>query len=131
MKYYFKLIRWPNLLIIALTMYVIRFGIIEPVLDFNSLQLQLSEIVFLILVMSTMMIAAGGYAINDYFDRLIDQENKPDEVIVETHICRRKVMTVHNLTTFIGILLGAYVSWFIGHIMFAIIFIMISGLLWF
>ena len=40
------------------------------------------ENVVLVLVLSTLFIAAGGYVINDYFDVKIDQINKPNEVFV-------------------------------------------------
>ncbi len=131
MKFYLKLIRWPNLLIIIITMLLIRYGVIFPFLKIHGFQFQLSLINFIILILSTVFIAAGGYVINDYFDRRIDMTNKPNQVIVGTHIERRKVMSLHNILTAIGLALGFYLSYDIGQESFAFVFIIISGALWF
>ncbi len=131
MKFYLKLIRWPNLLIIIFTMLLIRYGVIFPFLKIHGFQLQLSLINFILLVLSTVFIAAGGYVINDYFDRRIDMTNKPNQVIVGTHIERRKVMSLHNILTATGLALGFYLSYDIGQESFAFVFIIISGALWF
>lgn len=131
MKFYLKLIRWPNLLIILLTMLLIRYGVIFPFLKIYGFEFQLSLLNFGILVFATILIAAGGYVINDYFDRKIDMTNKPDEVVVGTHIERRKVMSLHNTLTVLGLALGFYLSYYLGYGSFAFIFVIISGALWF
>ena len=67
---FIKLIRLPNLLIIVLTQYAIRFGIIYPIVYSVSgnlgFELQMTELDFFLLCLSTAMIAAAGYIINDY-----------------------------------------------------------------
>lgn len=131
MKFYLKLIRWPNLMIIILTMLAIRYGVVYPFLKLYHFEFQLGDINFILLVLSTLLIAAGGYVINDYFDRRIDMTNKPEKVIVGTHIERRKVMSLHNTLTVIGLAFGFYLSYTIGRSSFAFIFVIISGALWF
>ena len=68
---FIKLIRLPNLLIIVLTQYAIRFGIIYSIVYSVSgnlgFELQMTELDFFLLCLSTAMIAAAGYIINDYF----------------------------------------------------------------
>tara|TARA_R110001583_G_scaffold33438_2_gene112882 strand:- start:18310 stop:19263 length:954 start_codon:yes stop_codon:yes gene_type:complete len=125
-----KLIRLPNLIIIALTQYVMRYFIVQPILAINRIKLQLSDIDFAILVMATLFIAAGGYIINDYFDAKADRLNKRD-VIVGRKISRRISQFLHQLFNFIGLVLGGYVSYKIGHWQFVLIFFMAGGLLWF
>jgi len=125
-----KLIRFPNLIIIALTQYVMRYFIIQPILAINEIQLQLSDLNFAILVMATLFIAAGGYIINDYFDCKADRLNKRD-VIVGRRISRRISLMLHQIFSFIGLLLGGYVSYKVGHWQFVLIFFMAGGLLWF
>jgi 4-hydroxybenzoate polyprenyltransferase len=39
--------------------------------------------------LSSVLIAAAGYIINDYFDLNIDRVNKPDKLVVEKYIRRR------------------------------------------
>ena len=131
MKFYFKLIRWPNLLIIVLTMLLTRYGIMYSFLKIHKFEFILSDINFAILVLSTVLIAAGGYVINDYFDRRIDMTNKPSKVLVGTHIERRKAMSLHNVFTALGLALGFYLSYSVNQESFAFVFIIISGALWF
>lgn len=125
-----KLIRLPNLIIIALTQYVMRYFIIQPILAINRIQLQLSDLNFAILVMATLFVAAGGHIINDYFDSKADRLNKRD-VIVGRKISRRISLMLHQSFSFIGVVLGGYVSYKVGHWQFVLIFFMAGGLLWF
>ena len=47
-----------------------------------------NEIDFFLLVFSTILIAAGGNIINDYFDVKADRINKPEKLILTKHIKR-------------------------------------------
>jgi 4-hydroxybenzoate polyprenyltransferase len=98
-----RLIRWVNLLIIAATMYSIRLflytyeqiysnEIPEPLLGRNGESLD-----FFLLVVSTVMIAAAGNVINDYFDIRVDRINKPDRVIVGKSVKRRWAIIIHSV----------------------------------
>jgi len=131
MKKFIKLIRLPNLAIIALVMYAMRYGVIYPFLTLNGFEIQFSEILFLGLVFATILIAAGGYAINDYEDRKIDAKNNPDKVTDENQICSRKMLKAYNYLTIGGITIGGIVSYFSGNFMFSTIFVLVAGLLWF
>jgi len=139
---FIKLIRLPNLIIVALTQYFMRFLIIKPMLGHFSmktsgiyqmyeLELQMSELDFFLLVMATVLLTAAGYVINDYFDRRIDQINKPDKVVVGKTINRRTAMTLHWVFNVIGVVLGFYVSWKIGIYKLGFIFLIITGILWY
>ncbi|MCY1633335.1 UbiA family prenyltransferase [Marinifilum sp. D737] len=130
MSNFLKLIRFPNLLIIALVQYVMRYFIIEPILGINRIKLQFSDVDFAILVLATVTMAAAGYIINDYFDTKADRFNKKD-VIVGRKITRRVALAMHQVLTGISILLGGYVSYSVGHWQFVFIFFMAGGLLWF
>ena len=63
---FIKLIRLPNLLIIAFTQYAIRFAVVGSFLGISGFELLMSELDFFLLSLSTVMIAAAGYIINDY-----------------------------------------------------------------
>ncbi len=130
-KHLFRLIRYKNLIIIALTMYAIRYGIIYPFLHSIGYTMQFSETNFLLLVLATVSIAAAGYAINDYFDIRSDMSNHPESVIVGTKIPRRTALTINNIFNFIGVVLGFYVSYQIHLTKLGFVFLIISGLLWF
>jgi len=128
---FLRKIRWTNLIIIIFTMYAMRFLVVKH----NGLLLQLNEWYFLILVLATVFIAAGGYIINDYFDKKIDQLNNPiqkeGETDEEETFCCRKALRFYNLFTISGVVLGVGVSLLINQYMFGGIFLLVAGLLWF
>lgn len=131
MIHFLKLIRFPNLLVVALTQYLMRFCIIYPILRMNNFDLQFSELDFFLLVMSTVLITAAGYIINDYFDTKTDLLNRPDTVIVGSRISRRVAMTLHTIFNVIGVALGVYISYKVGFIGLGSIFFITAVLLWF
>ena len=143
MKAFFKLIRVQNLLIIAVTQYLMRWSIIYPlvnnlsvvsnekVIHFKDFGLQFNEFYFALLVLSTMLITGAGYVINDYFDIKTDVFNRPDNVIVGRKISRRFAMLIHIVMNFMGVTLGILISFLIHLPTLAVIFLIIPGLLWF
>jgi 4-hydroxybenzoate polyprenyltransferase len=62
------------------------------------------------ITLSTVLIAAAGYIINDYFDVKIDLINKPDEVIIGRVIKRRWAIIIHQTLNVLGVLIGFAVS---------------------
>ncbi|MGQ1910471.1 UbiA family prenyltransferase [Marinifilum sp. RC60d5] len=130
MNKYLKLVRFPNLIIIAFIQIVMRYFIVEPILGINRIKLQFSDINFAILVLATVYMAAAGYIINDYFDTKADRFNKKD-VVVGRLVKRRIALLMHQIFMGISILLGGYISYKIGHWQFVLIFFMAGGLLWF
>ena len=138
---FLKLIRAQNLIIVALTMVLMRYAIIEPILGLlpyiavgasvpEVMQLQFRLVDFIILMFSTLAITAAGYVINDYFDIRTDLVNR-GKVIVGTKIARRRAMMWHNIFNGLGIVGGFYVSYRIGFLWLGIFFLLISGLLYF
>ena len=119
------------LVVIALTQYAIRFGIIYPFLQQAELDLYLSEGIFAALVLATVLIAAAGYIINDYFDIKLDYLNKPRQMIVGKSISRRYAMFWHIVLNAIGLSLAGYVAYTIGHPMLILFQLVSAALLWF
>ena len=128
---FLKLIRYKNLLIIVLTQYLMRWCVMYSFERTINHHLHFSEFNFFLLVMATVCIAAAGYAINDYFDVKVDMENHPDTVVVGTKISRFNAMTINNVLNLIGVALGFWVSYSIGFYKLGLVFILISGGLWF
>jgi 4-hydroxybenzoate polyprenyltransferase len=127
----FRLIRFPNLVIIAATQYAMRYLIMEPLLPSDTYTLQFGDIQFFLLVLSTIFIAAAGYIINDYFDTQADMINKPARVVVGVKISRRVAMTLHALLNIIGVGIGIYLAFYIKLPSLAFVFLIATGLLWF
>lgn len=135
---FIKLIRLPNLLIIVLTQYAIRYGIISTIIfnfsggqDIPGVELKMSNFDFFLLSLSTVMIAAAGYIINDYFDVKIDRVNRPDKIIVGKHIKRRVAMGAHIVISSIAILIGAYLAYKVGNWKLIFIQVLSTGALWY
>jgi 4-hydroxybenzoate polyprenyltransferase len=108
-----------------------RWSIIKPILEVYNFKLQFSELNFLFLVLATVFITAAGYVINDYFDTKTDLVNRPDTVIVGRVLNRRWAILLHVILNTIGISLGVYISFYIGIPLLAIVFVLITGILWF
>lgn len=109
---FFQLIRWPNLVFIVLTQvlfyFVVFYSILEPGNDdylFDRTGL------FFLLIAASVLIAAAGYIINDYFDVPLDVVNKPGRVIVTRIMNRRWAMLLHMLFSLAGICISLYVSY--------------------
>ena len=110
---FFRLIRWPNLVFILLTQNLFYYFILLPCFAGQQpvYPVVLRPILFYLLAFSSVLIAAAGYIINDYFDLNIDRVNKPDRLVVERLIKRRWTILWHWILSGLGVLLGLYVSW--------------------
>lgn len=135
---FIKLIRFPNLIIIVLTQYAIRFGVVSPIIynfsggqDIQGVGLKMTEIDFFLLSLSTVMIAAAGYIINDYFDVKVDRVNRPNKIIVGKFIKRRIAMGAHLVINAIAILIGAYLAYQLENWNLVFIQILSAGALWY
>ena len=126
---FLKLIRWPNLFFIALTQSLFYFCVFENLL--LSSGFPHSHQLFFLLVSASVVIAAAGYIINDYFDLQIDTINKPQKVVVDKIVKRRWAIMWHWLLSGLGILLSIYVSYRIGNWVIAVANICCVVLLWF
>lgn len=127
----FSLLRFPNLLIIAFTQYSMRYLLMEPLLPSDTFELQFGDLQFALLVFSTMLIAAAGYIINDYFDTRADLINKPARVVVGVTISRKVAMILHMILNIIGVGIGIYLAFYVGLPSLSLVFVLSTGLLWF
>jgi 4-hydroxybenzoate polyprenyltransferase len=130
MMVYLKLFRWPNLLMVALIQVLFRYGIIDPILRSEGIELALSHADFALLVLATVLITAAGYAINDYFDLRTDRINKPHRIILGRQISRRKAIFFHSLFNILAVVTGAWLAYRSGYWPMVFVFIIIPTLLW-
>ena len=83
-----RIFRPLNLFMIALIFFLVRYCIIMPafITEYNNtgqFPTHMTKLEFSVLLFATLMIAAGGYIINDVFDIHIDAVNKPGKNIIE------------------------------------------------
>lgn len=105
--YFLQLIRYQNLIIILLTLFFAKYFLISPTSD------QLSPN-WLFLSSSTLLVAAGGYLINDFYDIAIDMVNKPDKVLIDKVFTQKYIWRVYFAFNALALFLGFLVSAYIG-----------------
>src|ERR1043166_4490459 len=110
-----RLIRFPNLLMIALVQILVRYCIIMPayLAEYHAVGVfpkHQSLADFSLLVISTVLIAAAGYIINDVFDIHTDAINKPGKNIIGTKITAERGKRLFFILSICGVLLAVYIA---------------------
>ncbi len=123
---YLKLIRYQNLLLLAFMQLVFCFGFLKM----QKIDLSLANWQFILLVLSTICIAAGGYIINNIMDQDSDLENKPNDVVVGKSISETLSYNLYVGFTLTGVGIGYYLSSVIMRPGFVVIFILAAVLLY-
>lgn len=113
---FLKLTRFWNLLIIATAQYFTAFFLVG--------HSTLRDYQLFLLTASTVIVAAGGYIINDYYDVKIDLINKPGRVVIGKKVARRYALLFHSVLSITGTLIGFFLSWQIGVINFLSAFLL-------
>lgn len=127
MSPFIKLIRYQNLLMLAFMQLVFRFGFFK----FQNIPLALNDWQYGLLVLSTVLLAAGGYVINNILDQETDSINKPNNVIVGNSISETKAYNIYVALNCVGVGIGFYLSNVIEKPGFASVFILIAASLYF
>lgn len=123
---FFKLIRYQNLLLLAFMQLLFRYAFLK----WQNVPLSLADWQYILLVLSTVLIAAGGYVINDIFDQNTDADNKPDRVIIGNKISEAAAYNIYVALNITGVGIGFYLSNVIMKPGFATVFILIAALLY-
>jgi len=105
---FLSLVRWYNLLVVALAQYMAAYFILHDNPPFAAvlLDLKLHGV-----VASTGLVIAGGYLINAFYDIEKDLANRPQEVIMGRIIGKTEAMRAWLLINFVGMLLSALLKW--------------------
>ncbi|MCO5248319.1 MAG: geranylgeranylglycerol-phosphate geranylgeranyltransferase [Chitinophagales bacterium] len=105
MIHYLKLVRPVNLVVLALTMILFRYCIIDvEIYKFFDFKPYMSDWSFYILLFTTLVIAAGGYVINDIFDVDTDQVNRPEKMLIDTQIESSSAFTFYKILSAMGVI---------------------------
>ncbi len=102
---FLRVSRIPNLIVIAFAQALV----VVFILNQHILDLRLA-----LVIVSTLMVAAAGYLINDYYDQKIDMINRPEKVVVGISLKRRRALLIHSGLNLAAIFLGFYVDIFVG-----------------
>ena len=130
MIHFFKLIRWKNLLMIALVQYLIKYALLLPFEESHGVATTLNSFNFALLVISSLFIAAAGYIINDINDIETDKVNKPSKVIINKRISEKNAFIFFMLLNITGVGIGFYLANTVGKSQLFILFFACSALLY-
>ena len=95
---------------IAITQMLFIYSIVHPVFGKAGVSPNIFGHYTFLLILSSVLVAAGGYIINDYFDLDIDTVNKPEKLVVDRVIIRRIVIVWHIVLSLIAVAIGFYID---------------------
>lgn len=135
----------------ALVQVLMQFCVVNPILKNHGAEALLGADVFALLLVSTLLIAAGGFVINDYYDMKIDEFNRPLTRIVGKELSRKQTMFFY-LSLSVAALVASVALWIVFSLKiyhtgdsfekslfdilldtrnFFVVFVVMFGLLWF
>ena len=91
----FRLIRLPNLIIVAVTQALIYYQLLHKTFRNYSLTSSFNSFEFVLFVIATILITASGYIINDIYDIETDKINKPDKRIIQVHLSESNAWKIY------------------------------------
>ncbi|WP_428232953.1 geranylgeranylglycerol-phosphate geranylgeranyltransferase [Flavobacterium sp.] len=124
---FLKLIRYQNLLMLAFMQLLFRYAFLKQ----QNIPLALSDWQYGLLVLSTVLLAAAGYVINNIHDVATDTINKPEDVVIGKGISETAGYNIYVALNVTGVALGFILSNIISKPGFASLFILIATLLYF
>jgi 4-hydroxybenzoate polyprenyltransferase len=122
LRAFIRLVRFGNLVMIGFSQYLIKIFFIDNSVE--SFWEHFTDISFFLLSASTILVAAAGYIVNDYYDIKIDLINKPEQVVVGNVIQRRTALFTNFILNALAVLIGWYLSWKIALVNLACIFLL-------
>jgi len=123
---FLKLIRYQNLIMLALMQLIFRYGFLR----YQDVYLFLNNLQFGLLVVATVLIAGAGYIINDIMDQETDADNKPERITIGKGISEAMGYNLYFVMNVTGVGIGFYLSNVIQKPTFGGIFIIIVTLLY-
>lgn len=117
MKHWFKLVRWPNLLIMAAALYLVRYALVVPL----NFAYTLNDLHYFLLVLSTMLVGAAGYVINDLHDLEADRINKPHRQTIGVYIREASAERAFWIFSALAVAIGLYLGWVVDNLKYGFI----------
>jgi 4-hydroxybenzoate polyprenyltransferase len=112
----------PLNLLILIASQVLVFAFLNPapiIFELSDPQFK----AFVALALSSCLIAAAGYLINDLFDRELDKKNKPHKTYI-SHWTSSQANTAYILLNIIALIIGFWIAWSMFQVFLATILIL-------
>lgn len=123
---FLRLIRYKNLILLLFTQCLIHQGFLLAL----GIPVVLSPFQFFLLASATICIAAAGYIINDIYDIQADSINKPARSYIPSKYSQNRALNLFLILNTVGVGLGFWLSYSIDKSSFAVIFVLVSALLY-
>jgi 4-hydroxybenzoate polyprenyltransferase len=124
-----RLIRLPNLLIVAATQFFIYSLLLLPSLQEYAIEPILDKPHFVLFVVVTILITIMGYVINDIRDVESDRLNKPNKAIIDIHISTQSAFRLYYSIFVVGLIMAFYLAWHVNNLLLVGIYPLAVGLL--
>jgi 4-hydroxybenzoate polyprenyltransferase len=103
----FSVVRGYNILVLIIAQYLTSIYILAP-------DLPLREVLFdpnlLMLVLASSAAIAGGYIINNFYDREKDLINRPHKTMLDRLVSQRTKLSAYFILNFVSVIFASYVS---------------------
>lgn len=106
----FRLIRLPNLIIVAVTQWLVYHQLLQQTFSRYSLSGTFSPFEFVLFVVATLLVTASGYVVNDIYDIDTDSINKPDKKIIQVHLSVSNAWKIYFSMILTGALISLYLA---------------------
>lgn len=110
LKAVLRLIRFPNLVVVAITQWLVATQILAQAFSQENLTPVLSNTELGLLIFATVIVAAIGYIVNDLADYEIDVINRPEKVIINAVIPAKTARRIAYTLALIGLLATLYLG---------------------
>jgi len=107
---FFRLIRLPNLLIVAFTQGLIYYVVLLPTFKYAGLTPEMGPLSFWMLCLATLLVTAAGYVVNEVHDQPGDVVNKPDRRVVGVHFSEKFSLRLYIFLGISGFLVSAILA---------------------
>ena len=120
-------VRLPNLIIIALVLYLQRWCLVIPGIHQPGIEPGWAG--YGLIVLGTVLIAAGGYLINDHFDVEIDAVNRPEKAAALRLLPPAALRKTYYALTLAGLLSAGFACYVSGIFALWLVYLSTAALL--
>lgn len=106
-----RMLRPVNLVIVAITMTIFWFSLVQAIFFENKIEPLLDTLLFTALMLMTILVTAGGYVINDLQDIHTDKINKPHLQSIDHSISSKTAQIAYFVLNLLAISISAFICY--------------------
>lgn len=126
-----KLMRWPNVIIVALVQLTFYYAHLTPLMENLGIARQFTDFHVALFVICSCLITGAGNVINDIFDIATDEINKPEKMIIGRLVSEKFAVLLYAGLTLTSGLVALYLAYYVDRLDWFWIFVVVVFLLWF